>query len=625
MRFVILVAILSVMLPAAFGQGVVGTSSLRAPAVILSNNTGSLTTINLTVYKGNGTVEITGPTVVGQSFSDSVRAAAQYATQYLNLNFSNYTFDYHVVGTDNVSGPSGGAAMTLLAISALSNMPLQPNFTITGTISPNGSIGLIGGAYDKASAAKSSGMRYLLVPGVPNTSLESELYTLIESRYGIPLIPVSNISAAYAYAFYNVKDPWAYADSYDFYINYSISNLPTAPLNCSNACNESAFTILSNDTSSLADSEISGLGKNFTNVSIQLNRVLSQSQSIAGKGYLYTGDDYAFLDYVDTFFFSSAYLNISSGMAVLDAVHGKCASIQPPVMTSANYEYVIGGELRQAWGIYNSNSTIAEYNASIMTSDDVLIAMRQAGESNAWCSASTYMYNIAQGIGGTPVRTNSSQLSTLAAQRVNQAITYSPGSQYTAVAQEALAVRNYPLAILDSDYAFASANASSISSKMNVSQLYNMSTAMADNSTFGVWATQFANEAYFYAYQATQAKNQTTAHTYAAQALSTAMLAHQISVDTQAIHNSMAPGTGQQVVPGSGGSGTSSTPTSVVSQAGSVSASEMSFLESSVHELIVLIGVVLVIVTIVLISVVHLYLSVLKELRKQKAPHLRRK
>ena len=613
MKFITLVAIISVILPIALAQSVVGTSSLRAPAVILSNNTGSLTQINLTVYSGNGTVEVTGPAAVGQSFSESVQSAAQYAAQYLGLNFYNYSFDYDVIGTDNVSGPSGGAAMTLLAISALSHTPLQPNFTITGTISPNGSIGLIGGAYDKSAAAKESGMRYIMVPSAPNTSLETELYALIEDRYGIPLIPVSNISSAYRYAFSYVKDPWVHSAQYNFYTNYSLSSLPDAPLNCSNACNESAFTILSNSTISLANLEISGLGKNFTNVSTQLKRVLTQSQAIVNHGYLYTGDDFAFLDYIDSFFFNSAYLNISSGQIVLEAVHNKCASIQPPILTSANYEYVLGGELRQSWGLYTSNATLAAYNSSIMTSDDVLIAMRQAGEADAWCSASSYMYNIAHSIGGNPVNVSSSQLSALAAQRVNQAITYGPGTDYAAIAQEALSVRNYPLAILESDYAFATANVSTISSKMNVSQLYNYSTTLADNSTYGVWATQFANEAYFYAYQATHESNQTLASDFGVQALSTAMLAHQMSVDTQKIDGALAPGTGQQVVPGMG----STSPANGAGVTANIPQSaDAAYLESTVREVLVLVSVVLAIVIAVLMIAVHLYVKAMKELRQ---------
>ncbi len=39
----------------------VGSAVIKAPAVIISNNTGSLTNITLAVTKGNGTVSVVGP------------------------------------------------------------------------------------------------------------------------------------------------------------------------------------------------------------------------------------------------------------------------------------------------------------------------------------------------------------------------------------------------------------------------------------------------------------------------------------------------------------------------------------------------------------------------------------
>ena len=45
----------------------------------------------------------------------------------------------------NVSGPSAGTAMTLLALSPLSHKKLLDNFTVTGVINYNGTIGEIGG------------------------------------------------------------------------------------------------------------------------------------------------------------------------------------------------------------------------------------------------------------------------------------------------------------------------------------------------------------------------------------------------------------------------------------------------------------------------------------------------
>ena len=145
-------------------QTLIGSASIRAPAVIITNNTGSLTNISVVVTSGNGFVNVTGPRIVGASTLESAYTAAMYASNYTDHNFSHYNFTYSILNAgDNVSGPSAGAAMTILAISAITNKQIRNDFTMTGAISPNGSIGEIGGVYDKAGAAKNNAMQFILV------------------------------------------------------------------------------------------------------------------------------------------------------------------------------------------------------------------------------------------------------------------------------------------------------------------------------------------------------------------------------------------------------------------------------------------------------------------------------
>ena len=121
----LLVAILVSMIAVGCASAyTVGTASISSVAVI-PNSTGSLVTINLTVSSGIGNVTVSGPATVGSDTLQSAQTAAQYAANYLGLDFKSYNFAYTIedLNTD-VSGPSGGAALTLLAISALSNRKL---------------------------------------------------------------------------------------------------------------------------------------------------------------------------------------------------------------------------------------------------------------------------------------------------------------------------------------------------------------------------------------------------------------------------------------------------------------------------------------------------------------------
>jgi predicted S18 family serine protease len=63
-----------------------------------------------------------------------------------------------------VDGPSAGALMTLLAISAIERHPINGALTLTGTINSDGQVGAIGGVVAKAAAAKDSGKTLFLLP-----------------------------------------------------------------------------------------------------------------------------------------------------------------------------------------------------------------------------------------------------------------------------------------------------------------------------------------------------------------------------------------------------------------------------------------------------------------------------
>lgn len=526
---------LAVLSGAVFAQNIIGTSTIRAPAVIISNETGSLTTFNLVVQKGNGSVRINGPAIVGNSTIQSALAAAQYGSFYLGLNETKYNFTYTIEDSAaNVSGPSAGAAMTVLAISALSNKPLLSNFTMTGTIENGGQIGEIGGVYDKAAAAKAANLSYILVPAAPAGSLEAELYDLVQDNFQIPLVQVANITQAYKFA----------SGKFNIQANkttYPVLTLPTlsiksANLTCSNDCNISQFEELTNFTLSFTNSSINFLNSNpnFADATTHLHAVLNNAEGVTKLGYLYAGADLAFLNYIDSFYFNSHNTNYQTGLNTLYNIQTYCDNLTLPQLTSTNYEYIIGGELRQDWGNYTINQSISSYNGSVETTDDVLGEMREAAQANGWCNAATEMYNIASNTSGTPAIQGS--LSDLAAQRVAQAQEAGPGL-YTITAQQADNQSNYMIAIISSDYQIALSN-SLITAGLPTNQTLTLANQFAQNSTYGIWATEFANEAEFYIQESQQTSNASLASYYATQALSSALLAHQISPDMKTIYSS---------------------------------------------------------------------------------------
>ncbi|WP_353485916.1 SepM family pheromone-processing serine protease [Apilactobacillus xinyiensis] len=75
------------------------------------------------------------------------------------------------VNPGDVGGPSGGLMFALQIYSQLTNQNIRHNMNIagTGTISPNGSVGEIGGIDKKIIAAKNNGAKIFLAPYVKST------------------------------------------------------------------------------------------------------------------------------------------------------------------------------------------------------------------------------------------------------------------------------------------------------------------------------------------------------------------------------------------------------------------------------------------------------------------------
>ena len=516
-----------------------GTASIAAPAVI-PNSGGALTLINLTVIGGTGNVTVVGPATVGSSTLQSAQEAAQYASAYLGLNFNNYNFTYTIESADsNVTGPSGGAAMTLLAISVLGHKNLRDNFTVTGTINGDGTIGAVGGVYDKVGAAYENGLKLVLLPDATYSG-ESKLYLLIQTEFGVPLVQVSNISQAASFAFNSSLGGLQHEFSYYLGTNYSMANLPQANEACSNQCNESAFAALANYTVTKTSDAIGAIGGGrFGNISQQLVEALNQSASISDHGYFYAAANFAFQDYLNAVYFGAHDTTKELTLSDLEDTQSFCSSLVPPQFTSNDYEYVMGAELRQEWGNLTVNQTLSTYNATATETDAVLDSAYLGAEAEGWCGAAGFTYDYFANSTGNPIGFLPS-LSGIAMKRLNRASQYGYGGMYLNAAQQAYKDKDYPLAILGADYDFAISNASADGAQ-TTQQLLSAAQTAAQNSTYGVWATEFAKEAQFYAYQAGATGNVTLAHSYALQAYTAALLAQQMGTDMKLIYGSSVP------------------------------------------------------------------------------------
>jgi len=95
----------------------------------------------------------------------SIQTAKQVAEEITGIDFSNIDLIYTIeTNASLIEGPSAGAALTIATIAVVENRSLNKSVMITGTITPDGRIGPVGGILPKAKAAKDVGATLFLVP-----------------------------------------------------------------------------------------------------------------------------------------------------------------------------------------------------------------------------------------------------------------------------------------------------------------------------------------------------------------------------------------------------------------------------------------------------------------------------
>lgn len=182
---VVVVLLLTVpVIPAQPVVEVVGRGWIYAPAVTAAREgyRGVLVNISLVVLKGHGEVYVSTSPLTELDMQATANIAARTACKLLGLDFNRFTFLYRVeADTVIVGGPSAGAVMTVLAYSVLSGRPINRSVMMTGTINPDGTVGIVGGVLEKAEAAAKEGAKLFLVPPGETVIVT---YKFVERRIG---------------------------------------------------------------------------------------------------------------------------------------------------------------------------------------------------------------------------------------------------------------------------------------------------------------------------------------------------------------------------------------------------------------------------------------------------------
>ena len=147
-------------------------------AAVRSDGVGVISRLTVEIMPGAGRVLVDTHPLVGFDFQHADRTAVKVAS-----NLTGYALDDDGEGLEGadvlflittlteesveiqaIDGPSAGAATTVATIAALNNKIVKRDVIITGTINEDGSIGPVGGIFQKALAASEAGAELFLVP-----------------------------------------------------------------------------------------------------------------------------------------------------------------------------------------------------------------------------------------------------------------------------------------------------------------------------------------------------------------------------------------------------------------------------------------------------------------------------
>ena len=136
----------------------------------------------------------------GAQWQAATSSAAALATLVSGQNPNQVAYKFAISGP--IDGPSAGALLTVGALAALQQHELTPGVTMTGTISPDGSIGPVGLVEPKLRAAAAAGYTTVVLPAMATEVVDPDTDTTVDtesyaSALGLEVKYVRSIGEAY--------------------------------------------------------------------------------------------------------------------------------------------------------------------------------------------------------------------------------------------------------------------------------------------------------------------------------------------------------------------------------------------------------------------------------------------
>ncbi len=374
-----------VLLLSIAGQQVLAATVVNVPAVDTSGK-GILTQIEATAVSGTGEIFVDITPFISIDTQQSAKTAAEMAAQVAGVSLGRFDVFYKVnARTQTVDGPSGGAALALLAYAEFAKLQPRKDLVVTGTIERDGSIGQIGGIVEKTKSLKGTGAKLFLIPHgqsiYQGTDVAGEA-----AAFGIQVAEVRNINDLVKYAFTPEGTPVQAEEFNEQPLVLEKLELPEA-LNPLKQIAAGELFSMEKDLDSL------GSGKEAQLFRQLLETELNESRYALDMGYYYSAANSVFISRLSLDAFKLRNTTQIDLMRLTQQLANEAKTIEFPKESAENLEWVVGAKLRYYWAL-NKIKGIKQTAGSVPA--EQLYSEYAAAKS--WIGAAEKMSAIAKNI-----------------------------------------------------------------------------------------------------------------------------------------------------------------------------------------------------------------------------------
>ncbi|NYZ77707.1 hypothetical protein H0O02_05345 [Candidatus Micrarchaeota archaeon] len=456
------------------------------------------------VGEGGGLVNITAKAVPGSGqdylgilpYSGvSTQQSAKYAVRYARAISSYDTGDCDILlsfgelpSGEYVEGPSAGASIAVISYALFENLTVRNDAIVTGTLEPGGTVGAVGGLYEKARASAEHGMKYFITPF--NNVYEFITLEGVSDDYGIKILRADSIDEIIGFMVYNKTINQKSMDIFQSRIAENMTPFDASGMGDFEAV---AYRMIEFENYTLAMTPHS----NDTEwVNVYFNDSISDQLRYLQAGYYFTAANDAFMNYIELSTINTVFRGDVDPVAKKNESSSCIASLQRPEMTEGNYEWVVGSDLRSAWARDMLDSVDIRENMLLEEKYDAYNSLMYA---DAWCRVAQSLDSVAEK-SATGTKLNESAWKELADERIAEA-ELSQHSEDTAsrldIARKSYSEGRYGAAIIDTTYVIAMDSADAALLSMPEGGLNETVSSFSKENRTSLWGKVYQSQALF--------------------------------------------------------------------------------------------------------------------------------